>query len=137
MQPTEHDTKTALIVEDSPTQAMHLDRLLTDNGMITIWAHDGDEGMRCAETLQPDVVILDVFLPGGMNGFHLCKYLKNNRHTRHIPVILLTQYNSKDSAQFGLDLGAVEYIPKDAFSDAVLLETLKEKGLIREVVTDE
>ena len=127
---TEQITKTALIVEDSPTQAMHLEHLLSDNGLITVWAHDGDEGLHCAQTLQPDIIILDVFMPGSMNGLQLCKYLKQNRHTHHIPIIMLTQYNNKETAQFGLKLGAIEYIPKDAFSDAVLLETLKEKGLI-------
>jgi len=131
---TEQITKTALIVEDSPTQAMHLEQLLSDNGMITVWARDGDEGMHCAQTLQPDIIILDVFMPGTMNGLQLCKYLKGNRHTHGIPIILLTQYNNKESAEFGLKLGAIEYIPKDAFSDAVLLETLKEKGLICELV---
>jgi len=129
---TEHNAKTALIVEDSPTQAMHLEQLLSDNGMITVWAHDGDEGMHCAQTLQPDIIILDVFMPGTMNGLQLCKYLKGNRHTRNIPIIMLTQYNNKETAEFGLKLGAIEYIPKDAFADAVLLETLKEKGLIEE-----
>jgi CheY-like chemotaxis protein len=126
----ENNTKTVLIVEDSPTQAMHLEHLLSDNGMITVWARDGDEGMHCAQSLHPDIIILDVFMPGRMNGLQLCKYLKENRHTHSIPIILLTQYNNKETAQFGLKLGAIEYIPKDAFSDAVLLETLREKGLI-------
>ena len=119
-------------MEDSPTQAMHLEQLLSDNGMITVWAHDGDEGMHCAQTLQPDIIILDVFMPGTMNGLWLRKYLKGNRHARNIPVIMLTQYNNKETAEFGLKLGAIEYIPKDAFPDAVLLETLKEKSLIEE-----
>ena len=129
---TERSTKTALIVEDSPTQAMHLEQLLSEHGLITVWAQDGDEGMHCAQTLQPDIIILDVFMPGAMNGLQLCKYLKGNRHTHNIPIIMLTKYNSKESAEFGMKLGAIEYIPKDAFADAVLLETLKEKGLIAE-----
>lgn len=130
MRQKENGTRTALIVEDSPTQALHLENLLAANGMITIWARDSDEGMHCAESLRPDIIILDVFMPGRMNGLQLCKYLKDNRHTHSIPVIMLTQYNNKETAQFGLKLGAIEYIPKDAFADAVLLETLREKGLI-------
>jgi CheY-like chemotaxis protein len=133
----ENNARTALIVEDSPTQAMHLEHLLSDNGMITVWAHDSDEGMRCAQMLLPDVIIMDVFMPGAMNGLQLCKYLKANRHTHDIPIIMLTQYNTKETAEFGMRLGVVEYIPKDAFSDAVLLETLKEKGLIGELIERE
>jgi CheY-like chemotaxis protein len=129
----ENSAKTALIVEDSPTQAMRLESLLSENGMITIWARDADEGLHCAQSLNPDIIILDVFMPGSMNGLQLCKYLKDNRYTRSIPVILLSHYNNKETAQFGLKLGAIEYIPKDAFSDAVLLETLRAKGLIQEV----
>ncbi len=130
MSQKENSIKKALIVEDSPTQAKHLENLLSENGMITIWACDSDEGMHYAETLHPDIIILDVFMPGRMNGLQLCKYLKENRRTHSIPIILLTQYNNKETAQFGLKLGAIEYIPKDAFADAVLLETLRVKGLI-------
>jgi CheY-like chemotaxis protein len=131
-QNTHGATKTALIVEDSPTQAMKLEHLLSENGLVTVWAHDGVEGLHCAQSLHPDIIIMDVFMPGGMNGLQLCQCLKENRRTRDIPIIMLTHYNNKESAKFGLQMGAVEYIPKDAFADAVLLETLKEQGLICE-----
>ena len=126
----EYNSRTALIVEDSPAQASRVAQLLTQNGMTTIWARDAKEGLRHAQALLPDVIIMDVFMPGGMNGLQLCKYLKDNRKTRSIPIILLTQYDNKESAEFGLRLGAVEYIPKDAFSDAVLVRTLQLRGLI-------
>ncbi len=126
----EHKTITALIVEDSATQAMHLENLLSGAGMTTIWARGADEGMYYAQTMNPDVIILDVFMPGSMNGLQLCKHLKENSRTSHIPIIMLTQYNHQDAAKFGLKLGAIEYIPKDAFADAVLLQTLKEKDLL-------
>jgi len=130
----QNNEKTALIVEDSPTQALHLEQLLSANGLVTVWARDAEEGLHCAQSLQPDIIILDVFMPGSMNGLQLCKYLKENRHTHGIPVIMLTHYNNKESEQFGLQMGALDYIPKDAFADAVLLETLKERQLIAEAV---
>ena len=122
--------KTALIVEDSPTQALRLEKLLSENGMKTIWARDSSEGLNAAQTLRPDVIILDVFMPGKMNGLQMCKYLKEDSQTLAIPVIMLTQFKDDDTAKKVLALGAVEYIPKDAFADAVLLETLRKKGLM-------
>jgi len=128
----ENNSKTALIVEDSPTQAMRLKHVLSENGLATIWARDGEEGLHCAQLLQPDIIILDIELPG-MNGLQVCKLLKEDRHTRFISVILLTKFDDREIVKSGLQAGAIEYIPKDAFSDAVLLETLRVKGLIHEV----
>lgn len=125
--------KTALIVEDSPTQALHLEHLLSENGMNTIWAQDSNEGLRCAQTRHPDVIIMDVFMPGRMNGLQLCKYLKEDRLTLDIPIIMLTQFDDMDTSRRVRSMGVVEYIPKDAFADAVLIATLREKDLIGKV----
>ena len=122
--------KTALIVEDSPTQAMHLEQLLSDNGMNTLWAHSAEEGLHLAQVHLPDIIISDIELPG-MNGMQMCKYLKDNRYTKTIPIILLTHLDYRETAKFGIKAEAINYIPKDAFSDAVLLETLRIQKMIQ------
>jgi len=123
------NAKTALIVEDSPTQAMHLEQLLCENGMKTVWAHNGEEGFHLAQKLLPDIVILDIELPG-MNGMQLAKCLKESKNTHSIPIIMLTHLDYRETAKYGVKSEAVNYIPKDAFSDVVLLETLKAQKLI-------
>jgi DNA-binding response OmpR family regulator len=126
---SQNNKKTALIVEDSPTQAMHLEQLLSENGLHTFWAHDAEEGLHLAQMHLPNIVISDIELPG-MNGMQMCKYLKENRYTRTIPIILLTHLNYRETAKYGIKAEAINYIPKDAFSDAVLLETLRSQHLI-------
>ena len=124
-----HHTKTALIVEDSPTQAMHLQHLLSQNGLPNIWAHNGEEGLHYAQRYLPNIIVMDIELPG-MDGIQLCKLLKESQYTSSIPIILLTHLNDIETTRYGFQAGAIKFIPKDEFSDAALLETLKIKGLL-------
>lgn len=121
--------KIVLIVEDSATQAMQLQSLLAENGLATMWARDGEEGLHCAQAFLPDVIVLDIELPG-MNGLQLCKYLQESKYTKAIPIIMLTHLNYREVAKYGIKTGNADFIPKDAFADAVILETLKRKGFI-------
>ncbi|HEY74465.1 MAG: response regulator [Chloroflexi bacterium] len=120
---------TILVIEDSPTQAMHLQTMLEQAGLNALVACDGELGLQMAEQLQPDVIVLDVQMPG-MNGFQVCKRLKGIPDTANIPIILLTRHDDDETIVLGLQMGAVDYIPKDAFADAVLIETLRQMGLI-------
>jgi two-component system cell cycle response regulator len=129
MSPPKNNAKTALIVEDSPTQAMRLEGLLAENGMNVVWARNGEEGLHLAQTRMPDIIILDVELPG-MNGMQLAKYLKDNKYTHSIPIVLLTILDYRETAKYGVKAEAINFIPKDAFADSVLLETLRQRGLI-------
>jgi CheY-like chemotaxis protein len=122
-------SKTILLVEDSNTQALHVQALLEQEGLQVTWAKDGLEGLRLAQQQPPDLVILDVQLPG-MNGFQLCQRLAGSSATADIPIILFTSYNDPKAALFGMQMGAVEYIPKDASANVVLLETIRQMGLI-------
>ena len=122
--------KTALIVEDSPTQRLCLELLLDENGLDIISARDGEEGLRKAQLYLPDIIVLDIELPG-INGFQVCKLLKENRHTRHIPIVLLTAMQM-EPAQLGSRSGEIMHIPKDERSDERLLTALLSKGFIQE-----
>jgi CheY-like chemotaxis protein len=121
--------RTILVVEDSTTQALHLRTLLEQKGLDVIWARDGAEGVQLALQQGPDLIVLDVQMPE-MNGFEVCQRLKEANETADIPVIMFTRYDDAQSVLSGLERGAIDYIPKDAFAEAVLLETLREMGFL-------
>ncbi|MBN2393319.1 MAG: response regulator [Anaerolineae bacterium] len=121
--------KTILVIEDSPTQALALRALLEINDLDVTLATTGAEGLTLARTLKPAAIILDIQLPD-MDGFQVCQTLKHWPETISLPVIMLTQHDEHDAIVQGLQLGAVEYIPKDAFADSVLVGTLKQMGII-------
>ncbi len=121
--------KKILVVEDSPTQALHMQTLLEREGVEVLLASDGQEGMQIAQEMLPDLIVLDVQMPG-MNGFQVCRQLKNKPETKDIPIIMFTRHDEQEAVVLGLQTGAVDYIPKDAFADAVLLETLRQMKFI-------
>ncbi len=121
--------KTVLVLEDSPTQALHIQTLLEDAGLEVLVAQDGPAGLKIAQEQQPDLIVLDIQMPG-MNGFQVCQRLKSNRNTQDIPIIMFTRHDEQEAVVLGLQTGAVDYIPKDAFADAVLLETLRQMKFI-------
>lgn len=121
--------KLALIVEDSPTQSLHVQDLLERQGLSCMLATNGQTGLYLAESLMPDVVILDLEMPY-IDGFQVCRELKADPKTAGIPVIMMTRHDGKLSMEQGLEMGAVDFIPKDVFADAVLLETLKQMKII-------
>ncbi len=121
--------KTVLIVEDSPAQALALEHLLKEEGLLVLWAPDGQVGVTLAQQHLPDAVVLDVEMPK-MGGFEACRCLKDNPRTADIPVVMLTVRDDANTALRGIDLGAVDFIPKDAFSGPVLLETLRQLHIL-------
>jgi DNA-binding response OmpR family regulator len=123
------DQKKILVVEDSPTQALHMQTLLEQEGLQVLLAPDGQAGLEMARRFCPDLIVLDVQMPG-MNGFQVCRQLKSNPATEDIPIIMFTRHDEQEAVVLGLQTGAVDYIPKDAFADAVLLETLRQMDLI-------
>lgn len=123
--------KTILVVEDSATQAAHLQALLEQAGLRVLHAQDGQTGLQMANRARPDLIVLDVQMPG-MNGFQVCARLKGADDTQNIPVIMLTRHDDSEAVKTGLQTGAVDYIPKDAFADAVLIETLKQMGFVQQ-----
>ncbi|MBN2003897.1 MAG: response regulator [Anaerolineae bacterium] len=125
-------TKKVLVVEDSPVQAQALERVLERRGMEVLWAVNGKVGLAMACEHLPDVVVLDVEMPE-MNGFEMCRALKQNPATQAIPVVMLTVRAEAEYVLEGLDLGAIDFIPKDVFSTQVLLETLVELHILDDI----
>lgn len=122
-------TKTILIVEDSPAQALALQHLLKEEGLQVLWAPDGQVGLTLAQQHLPDAIVLDVEMPE-MGGFEACRHLKENPRTADIPIVMLTVRDDAATALRGIDLGAIDFIPKDAFSGPVLLETLRQLHIL-------
>lgn len=118
-----------LVVEDSPVQAALLKDFLSKTGLQILWAPNGVECLKLVHQVEPNLIVLDLEMPK-MGGLETCEALKNNPKTAHIPIILFTRYDEPELMKAGLKSGAVDFIPKDAFADAVLLETLKQMGLI-------
>jgi len=104
--------KRILVVEDDPDIALSLRvKLERDGGFEVETAHDGAEGLRRAIDRPPDLVLLDVNLPG-MDGFEVCRHLRKNPATLSTPVIMLTARIGESDRVAGLDLGADDYITK-------------------------
>lgn len=126
---TGHSKKTILVVEDSPTQAVQIRALLVANGLHVQLACDGVEGLEMATEILPDLIILDMEMPR-MNGIEMAHALKDNPLTSKIPMIMFTRHDSPEVMAKGLGEGIVDFIPKDAFAKVVMVETLKQMGII-------
>jgi DNA-binding response OmpR family regulator len=117
-----------LIVEDNPPQALRLKLGLESDGCQVHWADTGTAGLEAAHDQKFDLIILDGELPD-MTGFDVCRQLKADVQVADIPVIMLTTRDRAGDVLAGLENGAVDYIPKDPFAEAVLLETIKQMRL--------
>jgi CheY-like chemotaxis protein len=117
--------KTILIVEDSPVQVLAVLKLLENRGVTILCASNGEAGVEMARQILPDLVLLDIEMPG-MNGLEVCRLLRDDTRTAKIPIILLTTHTDLETVRAGFVGGAVDFIPKDAFYETVLVETLRQ-----------
>ena len=107
----EHSQSTILIVDDSPENLYCLNELLRPRYRI-LAANSGEECLRLASgNNRPDLILLDVMMPG-MDGFTVFKKLRQTEETKRIPVVFLTAMIQAKDEEFGLDLGAEDYITK-------------------------
>jgi DNA-binding response OmpR family regulator len=104
--------KRILVIEDDPDIALSLRlKLERDGGFEVVTAHDGAAGLRLAVEHPPDLVLLDLNLPG-MDGFEVCRQLRKTPATAATPVIMLTARIGESDRVAGLDMGADDYITK-------------------------
>ena len=109
-----------LIVDDSPTEQHVLTQVLEKNGFETLVASDGEEAISMAETSQPDLILMDVVMPG-MNGFQATRQLSRNPGTSAIPVVMVTSKDQETDRIWGLRQGAVDYLMKPVKQDDLLV----------------
>ena len=118
-----------LLVEDSRTQALRIQLELVRYGLKVEIASNGDRGMAAVRSSPPAAIILDVDLPD-TSGYNLCRMLKGDAATAHIPVVMLTHRDAAEDALAGLEVGAEDYIPKDTFAEQNLVESLRQLGVL-------
>src|SRR5919109_2223892 len=94
-----------LIVEDERGLVQSLSWYFNREGYETVVAHDGQEGLRKAQTLLPDLVLLDIMLPT-LGGLEVCRELRAGERTRDIPVIMITAKSEESDQVVGLNIGA-------------------------------
>src|SRR5438874_6400341 len=109
-----------LLVEDSPTQAKKLQRILESAGFEVVLATEGNQALKLFESANFDLVLSDVVMPG-MTGFELCRQIKSNSKRRSVPVILLTSLCGQSDRERGLASGADEFLNKP-YDGASLLQ---------------
>lgn len=112
-----------LIIEDERGLTDVLEYNLKREGYETIVAHDGQEGLRKAQTLLPDLILLDIMLPG-LSGFDVCRELRGGDRTRDIPIIIISAKAEETDQIVGFSLGADDYVTKP-FHVKVLLQRIK------------
>ncbi|HEX2346795.1 MAG TPA: response regulator [Ktedonobacterales bacterium] len=100
-----------LVVDDSWTDLTLIATPLRESGYDVVTAADGDEALEMVGSERPQCVVLDVVLPK-QNGFQVCRKLKQNEASRHIPVILVSGKNTPLDKKWGLQQGADLYITK-------------------------
>src|SRR5215217_6042344 len=112
-----------LIIEDEKGLVQSLTWYFHREGYETVAVGDGAEGLRKAQTLLPDLILLDLMLPG-MGGLDVCRELRSGEKTRQLPIIMITARAEETDQVEGFAKGADDYVTKP-FSNKVLLQRVK------------
>ena len=130
-----------LVVDDEESLALFVCRALRQHGYKTVCAYDGDNALSLVYEEMPDLVILDLMLPQ-MDGWEICRRVKSDAATRHIPIMMLTARSSTEDVVQGLDLGADDYMRKPFSLDELvarvraLLRRTQEPDEAKRIITD-
>lgn len=111
--------KKILVVDDSPTERFFVTDLLTKNGYQVITAENGEEGIAKTKAELPDLVIMDVVMPG-LNGYQATRTLTRDEATKNIPVIVCTSKGQETDKIWGLRQGAMDYLVKPVKPEELL-----------------
>lgn len=111
--------KKILVVDDSPTERHVLLELLTKNGYQVSTAESGEEGIEKAKAQLPDLILMDVVMPG-TNGYQATRTISRDETTRSIPVIMCTSKGQETDKIWGLRQGALDYMVKPIDHTALL-----------------
>jgi signal transduction histidine kinase len=115
----EFQNYTLLIIDDNPTNLEVIVEYLENAGFEVAVARNGEMGLKRAQVLKPNIILLDVLMPG-IDGFETCRRLKNNERTQNIPVIFMTALDNPDDKVKGFEVGGVDYITKPIHQEEVL-----------------
>lgn len=115
--------KKVLVVDDSPTDTHLLTEMLKKHGYTVVTAGTGEDGINKAKTEKPDLVLMDIVMPG-MSGFEATRAISKNAETASIPIIICSTKGQETDKAWGLRQGAKDYIVKP-ISEKVLLEKIR------------
>ena len=113
------DQKTILIVEDTITYQQALKREFVKKNFNVLCANNGEEGLAAIKKSMPDLVILDLLMPG-IDGRAVCREIKTNMNYRHIPVMMLTMLKEDKDIEASIDAGADSYVHKNESMDLIV-----------------
>jgi twitching motility two-component system response regulator PilH len=125
------DDTRALIVDDSPTVVFALKKILRSSGFITLEALDAESGIELARNEKPDLIFLDIILPG-INGFAALRNLRRDPLTQHIPVIMISGNEQATELFFGSRIGADDFMKKpfSRFEVFARIERLLDENMV-------
>ncbi len=142
--------KTILVIDDLPENVFMLQDRLENEGYNILTAYDGKSGIEKARNEIPNLILLDIMMPG-ITGIEVCKILVNDDRTKHIPIILVTAKAGAEDTKEGLEAGAFDYIKKPfnrvellarvqsalklSEANSLLLEAEKKSTFVATVVT--
>lgn len=113
-----------LIVDDEPAILMSLDFLMKKEGYNVFIARDGEEAIEIIKKELPELIILDIMMPN-VDGYEVCKYVKNTKELEHVKVVFLTAKTRKSDIEKGYEIGADDYVVKP-FSTKELVKRVKQ-----------
>lgn len=113
-----------LVVEDDKFLRELITRKLREEDYDVSEAIDGEEGVQKFKEVKPDLVLLDLILPG-IDGFDVLGKMKEDPQLAQVPVIILSNLGQRDDIEKGLQLGAVDYLVKAHFTPAEIIEKVK------------
>jgi signal transduction histidine kinase len=124
-----------LVIDDDILARETFAALLVDSGYELAYASSGLEGIEKASTLHPEVILLDVMMPG-MDGYEVCRRLRANPQLAEVPIIMVTAMDDRDSRLVGLDAGADDFLAKpiDSLELEIRLRTLKRVSRYRHLL---
>lgn len=122
-------TKTLLLVDDEPANLQVLRNILSEDYRL-LFAKDGDRALELAHAEKPDLMLLDVMMPG-KSGYEVCEDLQKNSDTQHIPIIFVTTLSEVDDEAHGFALGAVDYLTKPVSAPIVRARIRNHLTLVR------
>jgi len=114
-----------LIIEDDKFLRELISRKLINESFKIEEAIDGEEGLKKLQEIKPDLILLDLILPG-LDGFEVLERMKDNPGTSMIPVLILSNLGQKDEIERGLKLGAVDFLVKAHFTPEEIVDKVKE-----------